>query len=285
MKRILFVLLSIACMCANAATLVPVPLLNPAGSTAGQASVSTGPTTPPTWGNVAATSLAAQAANTVVANVTGASASPTAVALPSCSTANSALKYTSGSGLSCGSAFALTSGNLSQFASTTSGQLQGVISDGTGSGALVFGTSPTIATPTITGITNGSTAAAGSVGENATATGSGVALSNNTQTTIASTSLTAGNWMVGGECTFIPAGTTTVQAMSAGVSTTTNSLPAVPLSTQLQASFITGAVQSFAVPMQFFNPTSTTTVFMVAFSTFSVSTMNVTCSIWKLRIH
>jgi len=39
--------------------------------------------------------------------------------------------------------------NLSQFASTTSAQLAGVISDETGSGALVFGTSPTLVTPTI----------------------------------------------------------------------------------------------------------------------------------------
>jgi len=37
-------------------------------------------------------------------------------------------------------------GNLSQFAATTSAQLAGVISDETGSGALVFGTSPTITT-------------------------------------------------------------------------------------------------------------------------------------------
>lgn len=43
-----------------------------------------------------------------------------------------------------------TTGNLSQFAATTSLQLAGVISDETGSGALVFGTSPTIATPDIT---------------------------------------------------------------------------------------------------------------------------------------
>jgi hypothetical protein len=38
----------------------------------------------------------------------------------------------------------LTASGLNQFASTTSSQLAGVISDETGSGALVFGTSPTI---------------------------------------------------------------------------------------------------------------------------------------------
>ena len=51
---------------------------------------------------------------------------------------------------------ALTSNPLSQFAATTSAQLAGVISDETGSGALVFATSPTfttnITTPQITGV-------------------------------------------------------------------------------------------------------------------------------------
>lgn len=43
----------------------------------------------------------------------------------------------------------LTSGTLAQFAATTSAQLAGVISDETGSGALVFSTSPTLTTPNI----------------------------------------------------------------------------------------------------------------------------------------
>jgi hypothetical protein len=44
---------------------------------------------------------------------------------------------------------ALTSGNLSQFAATTSAQLAGVISDETGSGALVFANTPTLVTPVL----------------------------------------------------------------------------------------------------------------------------------------
>ncbi len=43
----------------------------------------------------------------------------------------------------------LTSGNLSQFAATTSSQLAGVLSDETGSGAAVFATSPTLVTPAL----------------------------------------------------------------------------------------------------------------------------------------
>jgi hypothetical protein len=48
-----------------------------------------------------------------------------------------------------GAGDALTSGTLAQFAATTSAQLAGVISDETGSGTLVFNTSPTFVTPTL----------------------------------------------------------------------------------------------------------------------------------------
>src|ERR1035437_3698575 len=45
------------------------------------------------------------------------------------------------------SSLATHSGNLSQFGSTTSAQLAGIMSDETGTGALVFATSPTLVTP------------------------------------------------------------------------------------------------------------------------------------------
>ena len=48
-----------------------------------------------------------------------------------------------------GGTVAYTANNLSAFASTTSSQLAGVISDETGSGSLVFATSPTLVTPTL----------------------------------------------------------------------------------------------------------------------------------------
>ena len=62
-----------------------------------------------------------------------------------------------GSAISLGgsiSGLALTTGTLAQFASTTSAQLLSVISDETGTGSLVFGTSPTISTSLITGSTS-----------------------------------------------------------------------------------------------------------------------------------
>lgn len=50
---------------------------------------------------------------------------------------------------SAGTQIATTSNKLSAFASTSSSELAGVISDETGSGALVFGTSPSLTTPTL----------------------------------------------------------------------------------------------------------------------------------------
>jgi len=47
------------------------------------------------------------------------------------------------------SSFATTANSLSQFASTTSSQLATLISDETGSGSLVFATSPTLVTPAL----------------------------------------------------------------------------------------------------------------------------------------
>jgi hypothetical protein len=54
--------------------------------------------------------------------------------------------------LGAGAGDALTTNPLSQFAPTTSGQLAGVITNETGTGSLVFGTSPTLANPIITGL-------------------------------------------------------------------------------------------------------------------------------------
>lgn len=50
-----------------------------------------------------------------------------------------------------GNSVPTSANNLSFFSATTSAQLAGVISDESGSGSLLFGTSPTITTPTISG--------------------------------------------------------------------------------------------------------------------------------------
>jgi hypothetical protein len=65
-------------------------------------------------GLVTTADLATQSANTVLANVTGSNASPTAFAMPSCSTTSSALTWTSGAGFACNAAI-----NASQLGGAT----------------------------------------------------------------------------------------------------------------------------------------------------------------------
>ena len=310
MKRIFAAALAVFSVAAFAATTTPISLLSPTGSTSGQAIVSTGPTTAPAWGAVSAGSLAPIAANTVLGNFTGSSAVPAAFAVPSCSTANSALKYTSGTGLSCGTTFALTSGNLSQFASTTSAQLLGVLSDETGSGAAVFGTSPTISTPTITGGTinntaiggvtpstgafttisatglitpsttngiKGTTAAdnanAGSLGEAPTNSAGPTSLSPGVTLNIASQPLTAGDWDVECVAQTQPAGTTTTSQFILGVSTTSATFGSLGTFTQLSSGVPAGGVTAVGTPTVRVNVSSSTTTYCVLNVNFAVSTM------------
>ncbi|WP_157639446.1 hypothetical protein [Burkholderia ubonensis] len=62
-------------------------------------------------GGLPPASLAAQAANTVLANVTASTASPTAVVITGCNGAAQALQYTNGVGFGCNSAIATSGAN------------------------------------------------------------------------------------------------------------------------------------------------------------------------------
>ena len=105
--------------------------------------------------------VATQAANTVVANVSGSTASPTAASLPSCvDSGGNHLNYTNGSGFSCGTssgAASLTVGST-VIGSGTSGRIlydnAGVLGEATVTGSLgnvVLSTSPSISGLTVTG--------------------------------------------------------------------------------------------------------------------------------------
>lgn len=180
------------------ATLNPIQLLNPAGSTAGQTILSTGATTAPAWGNVSAIALGVQPANTVVANATASSAAPTAFSMPSCNTSTNSLQWTSGAGFTCYASSATTTGTLAQFAATTSAQLAGVVSDETGSGSLVFGTGAALSGAALSG--------GGSI--------NGVPIGGTTPSTGAFTTLGAsGN-------AHVTAHNTSVQSVPAGTTTT-----------------------------------------------------------------
>lgn len=202
MKRILSALLFLACSAANAqfvtGQILTAAQLNAAfanvlstsgGTLTGPLTVQGGTTlanltvngTFTVPGGFSPGSLSPQAANSLLGNASSATAPPSVVAVPSCSASGNALKWTSASGFTCGAGNALTSNPLSQFAATTSAQLAGVVSDESGSGSLLFGTSPTIATPAISGGTISGTPISGSTGAfttlSATSTVSGTGFS------------------------------------------------------------------------------------------------------------
>lgn len=96
--------------------------------------------------------------------------------------------------IGAGSGDALTSNGLDQFAATTSAELAGVISDETGSGALVFATSPTLVTPALGVATatslNGLTVTASTNGTLSIANNSTLATSGANPITLTSTGST-----------------------------------------------------------------------------------------------
>lgn len=95
----------------------------------------------------------------------------------------------------------------------------------TGTGSVVLATSPSITTPTLTGVTDGSSAASGKVGEyleSIVAAGSAASTSTSgTVQNITSLSLTAGDWDVSGIVSYISASVTNVfHAAQVSISTT-----------------------------------------------------------------
>jgi hypothetical protein len=292
-------------------TLNPITLLNPAGSTAGQAIISTGPSGAPVWGAVPLTGITGTLAITNGGTgATSASAARTNLGLGTAATQNTgtsgatvpllngANTWASAQTFSVRPTFngatpwdsgnlaspAATTGNLSQFAATTSAQLAGVLSDETGSGSAVFGTSPTISTPTINGITNGSSAAAGVVGELKTNTGSGVSMTSGAAITCTSVALTAGKWLVWANVSYTAAGSTTVSFLSSSISQANNTGGPTSATQTINASFVTGGGQTLAATPTLLNLSSSGTAYAVGLAFFGVSTMTCGGAISALRI-
>lgn len=184
---------------------LPLTLLAP--GTSGLALLSQGASADPAYGVLGVSaggtgSTTGSAAQTALGASTVGSAffglaNPSAITFPRINADNSVSALTASAfrtaiGAGSGGGDALTANPLSQFASTTSLQLAGVISDETGSGALVFGTSPTLVTPAlgtpsalvgtnITGTASGLTA--GNVSTNANLTGDVTSVGNATTLT------------------------------------------------------------------------------------------------------
>ena len=322
MRKLLLSALLFVANAAFAATLVPVQLINPIGSTSGQAIVSTGASSAPAWssivdsvvagsgitlsgatGNVtisvaanaiALSQLAQISANVVLGNPSGSTANVGQIGVPSCSTSASALQWTSGTGFTCGTV--ATSGANSNITSLSGLSTALSVAQGgtgatssTGSGSVVLATSPTITTPGITGVTNGSGAAAGNVGELFTPTNlTGVSLTSNTGANVSSAPLTAGDWLVQCTVNFAPASTTVVAQAIAAVSTSSGSIGSAGNYAQYEnySSSSSGgnglALVSPTIPITI---TSPTTAYCVADSGFSTSTMTASGYMRAWRLH
>lgn len=165
-------------------------------------------------------------------------------------------------------------------ATPSSANLATAVTGETGTGALVFGTSPALTTPNIIGTATNDNAAAGSVGELLEATlvsGSATSLVSATAKDITTVSLTAGDWDVSAIAYFQPTATTSMTAWTSSISATTNTLDTTPGRwgqwagpAQVDANAI--AKSQAAGPYRI-SLASTTTLRLVAFSVFTASTL------------
>jgi len=141
----------------------------------------------------------------------------------------------------------------------------------------------------VIGTTTNDFAAAGSVGEiiqSVIASGSYVSLTTATATNLTSISLTAGDWDVWGNVSFIPAAITNVVQARSWISTTSATLPDASLYNGIEN--VAGGIvpgDNFGVipPTLPIKLASTTTVYLSAISTFSVSTAAVCGGIYARR--
>ncbi|MBR8312372.1 hypothetical protein KDW36_04060 [Burkholderia dolosa] len=261
------------------ATTTPVQLLNPSGSTAGQAIISNGPSTPPTWGTV---SLSGITGTLAIANGgTGATSAPAALTnLLSTST----IPLTNGGTGAATASSARQNLGLGTAATSNTGTSGATVpllnGANTWSGAQTFSA---LITPSSTigikGTVTNDDAQSGSVGEWSNNFTSGVSLTTGVNANCASASLAAGDYDVRGTIQFIPAATTTVSAAIASISTTSATAGGLTGGqTGIQASFATGQQQYVSTRAARVKLAAPTTVYLVGSLGFGTSTA--TCSGW-----
>lgn len=140
----------------------------------------------------------------------------------------------------------------------------------------------------IVGVTDGSNANAGVVGEYVSSTVAAVSsgLSSNTATNATTISLTAGDWDVSGLIAFNYAGTTVPTIYYAAISSTSATLPGLSSGLAIYFSYTSPAGSAFAavVPTVRLNLTTTTTIYLVGSSTFTISTAGIGGTIRARRI-
>ena len=174
----------------------------------------------------------------------------------------------------------LGTGIATFLATPSSENLIAAITDETGTGSLVFATSPTITTPRIVGVANNSSATAGDVAEYLSGTraaGSALSLTSDTALSVASVSLPPGDYEVSVKIFFTLGAATTVTSLISSVSATNNTLD-TNLENFSNTRYPSGSIlgnandsSSFTGPVRV-SINSTTTYYAVARASFGAST-------------
>jgi hypothetical protein len=144
-------------------------------------------------------------------------------------------------------------------------------------GGSVNGTALGNSTPStavIVGVSTNSNAAAGIIGEyieSYIALASATGLTTNVAKNVTSISLTAGDWDVSGWVGFTLNGATTSTAFAAGTSSTSATL-STDYFVETFTSAVSGSVQQYPAPITRFSLAATTTIYLIAYCTFLVST-------------
>lgn len=132
----------------------------------------------------------------------------------------------------------------------------------------------------LAGATTNDNANAGNIGEFISSTvtaGSAVSLTSLTAANVTSISLTPGDWTVSGSITFSPAGTTSTAFLLGSHGTTSATYANTPgfASNTYVGGVVPGGFQpTLMLPTQRYSLSATTTVYLVASSSFSVSTLS-----------
>lgn len=135
-----------------------------------------------------------------------------------------------------------------------------------------------------TGVTDGSNADAGQIGEFQTATSGAVGLTSATPADTATLSLGAGDWDVWGAVFFSQNVATQVRQVKAWISDTSATPPGDLMVATISALFVDGADQSVAAPPRRISLAATTTIYLGAQAIFGVSTSGATGTICARRM-
>lgn len=163
----------------------------------------------------------------------------------------------------------LATGIATWLATPSSANLATAVTDETGTGSLVFGTSPNITTANLIGTSTNNNASAGSVGEFITGNASGVALTSGITSNICTISLTAGDWDCWASCVYQLDSTATV--LLAGIGTVSGGLPGTNTGAyiQVQYAFPSTATEYMPVGQIRFSLSATTTIYFTMRGTFA----------------